>query len=145
MTRSEMITFIKANPFIPITHLLFDDSEYIYADEQGNVWDENGNLFEDWYTPYMHDGIRLRDKDWWLSEWEIRMGVKLCKYRLNVPAVPSIPIYKENQTLCGAYSASKPTKENRWRHWAHYPKCAEENCPLKHPSLLEGRTLAEEE
>ena len=47
MKRSEMIAFIKANPYIPITHRLFDNSEYIYSDSHGTVLDENGNAFED--------------------------------------------------------------------------------------------------
>lgn len=50
-----------------------------------------------------------------------------CKYQLG--------------TLCKAYAESK-------RHddlcWAHYPECNNENCPLKHPELLEGAVLKEE-
>lgn len=141
MTRAEMIAFIKENPFIPITHSLFDDSEYIYSDGNGIVWDENRNMFEDWYSPYISDGIRLRDYDAWQSGWEVKKGIELCKYELVVPAVPS----KEKRTLCGAYSASTPPKGALWKHWAHYPCCAEENCPLKHPELLEGATLEEED
>lgn len=136
MTRSEMIDFIKANPFVPITHHLFDNSEYIYSDNYGSVLDENGNVFEDWFTPYMCDGIRIRAEEVWQSGWEVKKGIKLCKYLMNIPKVG---------LCCEAYSASKPTKENRWRHWANYPECKKENCPLKHPELLMGRTLEQED
>ena len=145
MTRDEMIVFIEANPFIPITHSLFDDSEYLYSDNQGNVWDENGNLFEDWYSPDISEGLRLRNYDEWLDGWEIKKGITLCKYKLIVPAVPTIHVCQGAQTLCGAYSESTPPKGARWKHWAHYPLCEERNCPLKHPELLDGATLETEE
>ena len=133
MKRTEMIAFIKANPFIPITHSLFDNSEYLYADEQGNVWDENGNMFEDWYSPYLHDGIRIRDDEAWLSGWEIKKGVKLCKYHLNIPKVG---------LCCEAYYKAK---RNDGREWMHFPLCSEANCPLEHPELIEGAILKTKE
>lgn len=68
-----------------------------------------------------------------------------CKYILTIPIVPDYPAYKEERELCGAYYESKPTKENKWKHWANYPECREKNCPLKHPELLNGRTLETEE
>ena len=48
MTRNEMLEFIKI-PGMKISHALFDSSEYLYSCEDGNVYDENGYLFEDWY------------------------------------------------------------------------------------------------
>lgn len=68
-TRAEMIEFIKANPGVKITHRLFDPSEYIYSKEDGNIYDENGYLFEDWYED--HDGIRIRDGDMWVIGWKL--------------------------------------------------------------------------
>ena len=65
-----------------------------------------------------------------------------CKYVLTVPKCPA---HKDGLNLCGAYSASKPTTENKWIHWANYPECTEKNCPLKHPELLNGATLETED
>lgn len=39
---------------------------------------------------------------------------------------------------CGAYGESKRPDG---RHWAHYPFCEENDCPLIHPDLLEGAEL----
>lgn len=136
MTRTEMIAFIKANPYTPITHHLFDGSEYIYSDGNGNVLDENGNMFEDWYSPYMCDGIRTRLNQVWQSGWEIKNGIKLCKYHLHIPTVG---------LCCEAYYLSKGSRGFGQRCWMHFPFCAEENCPLKHPELLQGATLESEE
>lgn len=132
MTRSEMIAYIKANPYHKISHRLFDTDEYIYSGYDGYVYDENGNLFEEWYEPYRWNGIRLRTGNEWEDGWYVKTTVKSCQYFFVIPKIG---------ICCGAYSESKPTKENKWRHWAHYPECTEENCPLKHPELLEGRTL----
>lgn len=136
MTRTEMIAYIKANPFVPITHSLFDNSEYIYSDNHGSVLDENGNIFEDWYSSYICDGIRIRDYDVWQSGWEIKKGIELCRYQLAIRNVG---------LCCEAYYKSKPPKAGMWRNWFHFPFCSEENCPLKHPELLEGATLESEE
>lgn len=35
MSKDDMITFIKENPNIKITHWLFSDDEYIYQKEEG--------------------------------------------------------------------------------------------------------------
>ena len=133
MTRAEMIAYIKANPYHKIFHRLFSDDEYIYSGYDGNVYDESGNLFETWYDHW--DGIRERSEGQWEYGWYVKTEIKTCQYFFNIPKVG---------VCCGAYSASKPTKENRYRHWANYPTCTEENCPLKHPELLEGRILETE-
>ena len=133
MTRTEMIAYIKANPYHKISHRLFSDDEYIYSGYDGCVYDENGNLFEAWCDRW--DGIRERCDGPWEKDWYVKTEIKSCQYFFPIPKAG---------ICCGAYSASKPTKENRWRHWAHYPECTEENCPLKHPELLEGRTLETE-
>jgi len=54
-----------------------------------------------------------------------------CKYTL----------YHPNGHLCGAYNKSK-RKDGKL--WAHYPECKLENCPLRHPELLEGAILEKE-
>lgn len=132
MTRSEMITYINANHYHRISHRYFANDEYIYCADDGYVYDENGNLFEDWYDPMHWDGIRERAGGYWEDDWYVKEEVKYCDYYFPIPRIGM---------CCKAYSESKPTSENRWRHWAHYPECKEENCPLKHPELLDGRTL----
>lgn len=76
MTRSEMIDFIKKNPYICITHDLFDEDEYIYSGNDGLVWDEHGCLFEDWDLVLnkwsSRNGIRMRDGKEWQNGWSIK-------------------------------------------------------------------------
>lgn len=132
MTRTEMIAYIKANPYHQISHRLFEADEYIYSGYDGYVYDEKGYLFEEWHDPWRWNGIRLRTGKEWEDGWYVKTTVKSCQYFFVIHKVG---------ICCGAYSESKPTKENKWRHWAHYPECTEENCPLKHPELLEGRAL----
>ena len=52
-----------------------------------------------------------------------------CEHHLYIPGVG---------TCCGYYSK---TLDAYGRKFAHYPECAEENCPIKHPELLDGRKL----
>lgn len=136
MTRSEMIAYINANHYHKISHYLFAYEEYIYAGHDGYVYDENGYIFEDWYDPIRYDGIRDRKGGRWEDGWYVKEKVKPCDYYFTIPKVG---------VCCKAYSESKPTSENTWRHWAHYPDCTEENCPLMHPELLKGRKLEMEE
>ena len=42
---------------------------------------------------------------------------------------------------CTEYSKSKRPDG---KHWAHYPKCSTESCPLVHTELLEGAILEKE-
>lgn len=74
MTRNEMIQFIKANPHVPVTHILFAPDEYIYSNEDGIVFDESGYLFEDWKHDMWsaHNGIRLRCNGLWEDNWAVR-------------------------------------------------------------------------
>ena len=56
-----------------------------------------------------------------------------CKFCMEIPVHPMhLAIH------CGAYSASK---RKDGLHWAHYPKCKIENCPVVHPELLDGAIL----
>lgn len=57
-----------------------------------------------------------------------------CKYHLTIPRVG---------LCCEAYYKSKDSK-GREHSWFHFPFCSEENCPLKHPELLQGRVLETE-
>lgn len=135
MTRSEMIAYIKANPYHRISHKYFSDDEYIYSAHDGYVYDENGYLFECWDDPCHWYGIREREGGYWEDDWYVKTEIKTCQYFFTIPRVG---------ICCKAYSDSKPTNKNRWKHWANYPECTEENCPLKHPELLNGRTLETE-
>ena len=76
MTRNEMIIFIKENPHVHITHTLFDESEYIYTGDDGNVYDEDGFLFEDWMDGFGswigNNGIRMRIGGQWEDGWRIK-------------------------------------------------------------------------
>ena len=58
---------------------------------------------------------------------------KHCKYNLFIPTIG---------TCCGAYAES--FREDG-KFWAHFPMCAESNCPLIHPELLEGAILESED
>lgn len=78
MSRTEMITFIKENPNVHISHPLFTQDEYIFSAENGNVYDENGNLFEDWYSPNNctgWNGIRMRTGGKWEDDWYVKINV----------------------------------------------------------------------
>ena len=133
MTRSEMITFIKANPYVKITHFLFEKNEYLCSYPDGKVYDENGYLFEDWDELYFRwNGIRMRVGGRWEDGWRIKDETENCKYHLEIPAVG---------LCCEAYYKSK---RNDGKEWMHFPHCNEENCPLKHSELLEGATLESE-
>lgn len=57
-----------------------------------------------------------------------------CNYQMPVPNLEQ----DKNKILCGAYSKSKRKDK---LHWAHYPHCKKENCPLVHKDLLQGATL----
>ena len=70
MTRDAMIAFIKTHPGVRITHELFASDEYICALDNGIVYDENGYLFEDWYSENARDGIRIRTGDRWETGWK---------------------------------------------------------------------------
>lgn len=75
MTRTEMIEFIKENPYVHITHFLFSNDEYIFSLENGKVYDENHYLFEDWYSPNDirgWNGIRCRAGGDWEDGWSIK-------------------------------------------------------------------------
>ncbi len=73
LSRSEMIELIKNHPHIPFAHRLFSQGEYIYSNAAGDIYDENGYLFEDWHSdgPGRHDGIRRRTVGAWEHGWQI--------------------------------------------------------------------------
>lgn len=62
-----MIVFIKENPSVKITHENFNSDEYIYSKPSGEVYTEEGYLFEDWHSNEFrgNNGIRMRKGDSW--------------------------------------------------------------------------------
>lgn len=59
--------------------------------------------------------------------------MKECKYAIE---------FADMRLHCMAYSCSKRPDG---KFWAHFPNCLDENCPLKHPELLEEAIFDEEE
>lgn len=70
MTRDEIIPFLKGNFYKRVRHCSFSPGEYIYYAEDGNIYDENGYLFEDWNSP-SRCGLRIRSGGNWEDGWEI--------------------------------------------------------------------------
>lgn len=54
-----------------------------------------------------------------------------CAYHMEIPGVG---------LCCEAYYLSK-LPNGKQSYYAHFPFCAEANCPIKHPELLKGRIL----
>ena len=61
--------------------------------------------------------------------------MKKCPYRRHELLVPT-------SGCCWAYYEAKRPDGLKW---VHFPTCSKENCPIKHPDLLEGAKLSEPE
>ena len=70
MNIDQMIQFMKENLYVKITHPLFSDNEYIFQKEDGKIYDENGNIFEDWQSD-ISNGLRLRCSKNWKDGWKV--------------------------------------------------------------------------
>ena len=70
MTRTEMIGYIRENPLVKVTHILFMKDEYLYSKGDGKVYEEHGYLFEDFVTE-MHNGLRMRSGGAWENGWTL--------------------------------------------------------------------------
>ena len=55
-----------------------------------------------------------------------------CEHHFPIPKVGM---------CCGYYSK---TLDEYGKRFMHFPECKEENCPIKHPELLNGRKLESE-
>lgn len=76
MTYSEMIEFVRCHPFVAVSHFLFDDVEYLFLNDDGNVYDEEGCLFESWsWSPDIWCGKNIKDVSIWASGWFVKSGV----------------------------------------------------------------------
>ena len=72
MTRTEILAYLRGNFYHRVTHRLFDSTEYLYCAEDGNIYDENGYLFEDWDEgSFAHNGLRMRTGGPWEDGWGI--------------------------------------------------------------------------
>lgn len=78
MKYGEMIEYIRSHPLVAISHVLFSDNEYIFQNTDGNVYDENGYLFENWdFCSNQWNGLRCRDFGPWQSGWFVKAEVLL--------------------------------------------------------------------
>ena len=68
MTRTEMIGFIRENPFVKVKHKLFMEGECLYSNGDGNVYEEHGYLFEDWKSE-QYNRLRMRSGGAWENGW----------------------------------------------------------------------------
>ena len=72
MTRTEILAYLRGNFYKRVAHRLFEPYEYLYSAEDGNIYDENGYLFEDWdEDSFAHSGLRMRTGGPWEDGWEI--------------------------------------------------------------------------
>lgn len=70
ISRIDMIAVLTSNPGAKISHRYFSKNEYIYLGNDGNVYDENGYLFEDWKSR-QNCGVRMRNGGNWEHGWYI--------------------------------------------------------------------------
>ena len=68
LTIQEALEIFRTKPGVKVSHRLFSDNEYLYADESGYVYDEKGNLVEDWVSEE-HNELRKNDYGVWESDW----------------------------------------------------------------------------
>lgn len=74
MNREIMLCYLENHPMDKISHPNFSDEEYIYQTTNGNVYTEEGYLFEDWYSEGIgqHNGLRMREKGSWNDGWYVK-------------------------------------------------------------------------
>lgn len=73
MTQRQAKQYMLRNPHCHVGHVNFQLFEYLYAKEDGCIYDEVGNLFEDFKTNE-HNGLRVRCGYPWLTGWYIITG-----------------------------------------------------------------------
>ena len=71
MTKLEAIKYMRDNNYAKITHCLFASDEYIYMKPDGNIYTEEGYLFEDFSSSYRFDGMRIRTGINWEEGWSL--------------------------------------------------------------------------
>ena len=73
MTKDQAIYFVLHHPYAKITHRLFASDEYLYSNGDSIIYDENGYVFEDFYSdgPAARCGMRIRNEDFWWEGWYV--------------------------------------------------------------------------
>lgn len=70
MTRDQVIEYMCDNRGVKVKHESFAEDEYIYMkDCDGNIYDENGYLFENRVDN--HNGMRIRQGGVWEKGWSL--------------------------------------------------------------------------
>jgi hypothetical protein len=69
MTIQEAIKVMLDNPYKKIKHRLFAPDEYIYSKGDKIIYDENGYVFEDWYSHC--DGLRIKKEAFCEEGWSV--------------------------------------------------------------------------
>lgn len=72
MTKDQIIEYMRNHHYVKVDHWLFDPEEYLYMKPDGKVYTEEGYLFEDFHTPYNHNGLRIRTGRYWEEGWNVR-------------------------------------------------------------------------
>lgn len=93
MTRADIISYMRKNPGIKVTHALFTEYEYLYMKDDECVYDESDYLFENWNPlDQAHCGMRMRTGEQWENGWSVYNEkndihtsiINVCKdFRLN--------------------------------------------------------------
>jgi hypothetical protein len=96
IAREEAIQILKSQVNVRVSHDLFDEEEYLYM-KDGKVYDENGYLFDDWYSPH-HNGVRERVGGAWETGWYVKPSP--CRYKkieynetVDNKTVPMVAVY----------------------------------------------------
>ena len=79
MNKVEIIDIVRENPGVKIRHISFGSDEYLYSKEDGNLYDENNYLFEDYHSYKRNDGMRIRQGDYWINGWSIIFEKGTCE------------------------------------------------------------------
>lgn len=72
MTKDLAIHYMFHNPHCHVRHNLFSSDEYLYSKGDGIIYDEAGNVFEDFDSHCA--GMRLRWEEVWLTGWHVCLG-----------------------------------------------------------------------
>ena len=70
-TKDEIIDYMRKNFHTKVSHWLFASDEYIYMKPDGNIYTEEGYLFEDFHTARNNNGMRIRTGRHWETGWKI--------------------------------------------------------------------------
>lgn len=72
MTKDQAIHYMLHNPHCHVRHQLFAEDEWLYSRGDGIIYDEVGNVFED-FTSHCA-GMRFRHEPVWLTGWTVVLG-----------------------------------------------------------------------